>query len=531
MYIPLILCFLAINVSLNGNPIPASEMSLEQKLQEHIKYNANGPNLIGHILIEDRTNGITESTWLYVKKALEYYREKKPAFVILELNTPGGEVFAAQKISDALKELDTQTDIPVVAFINNWAISAGAMLAYSCRFITITKDASMGAAEPVLASETGEMKSASEKVNSAIRTDFANRASFYDRNPYIAEGMVDKDIILVQREGKIIKVDSDSDIRTSGSHPDILIKAKGKLLTLNAKEMIQDGVADIMLQPAKLEPITAAEKESGKWPASQMLLFQYPFFKQIPEATIDSYQMDWKTRFFVILATPLVSSLLVLGLMFGIYLEMSSGGFGFAATIALLCLFLIVLSYLSLDIANWLEVILLLTGIVILLTDFFWLPTFGLFGVIGAIFFLIGFFGMLLPELSSLTFHYNPDAVNAAGEALLNRVIWLSGTLVVGLVLILLLSRFVTPKFSAWSRLVLTGSEQNAAQGYIAGEDPKNLPLPGSKGEVVSTLRPAGKVLINDTLYDAISAGSFIEKGTPIIVASLEGSVIVVEKS
>ena len=110
---------------------------------------------------------------------MDHFKETKPIFVILELNTPGGEVFAAQNISDALKELDTQYQIPVVCFINNWAISAGAMLAYSCRYITVVKDASMGAAAPVIASETGEMKEASEKINSALRTDFANRAAFF----------------------------------------------------------------------------------------------------------------------------------------------------------------------------------------------------------------------------------------------------------------------------------------------------------------------------------------------------------------
>lgn len=511
-----------------SSSLAISEITFEKQLEKHIRFNADGPNTIGRILIEERTSGISESTWLYVKKALEYYRTSKPAFIILELNTPGGEVFASQKISDALKEMDTQANIPVVAFINNWAISAGAMLAYSCRFIAITKDASMGAAEPVLAGQSGEMKEASEKINSALRTDFANRARFFDRNPYLAEGMVDKDIILVMRHGKIIKLDSDSQIRTTGADPDTLIKAKGKLLTLNAEQLMQYGVADLMVLPTQLTPITEAEMESGQWPAKKSLLFQAPFFAKIPQATIDTYQMDWKTRFFVILATPLVSSLLLLGLMFGIYMEMSSPGFGIPGTIALFCLFLIILSTLSLDIANWLEVILLFTGLAIVAIDLFLLPTFGLLGFIGTVFFLVGLFGMLLPGISSVDFDFDTKTWNTAGEAFLSRVAWLSGTFLAGIILMVLMGRFVTPRFAAWNRLVLTGSEQNASQGYIAGEDPKKLPQPGQKGEVLSTLRPAGKVIIDGTIYDAMSSGNFIEKGTPVVVAHLEGSVIVV---
>ena len=53
---------------------------------------------------------------------------------------------------------------------------------------------------------------------------------------------------------------------------------------------------------------------------------------------------------------------------------------------------------------------------------------------------------------------------------------------------------------------------------------------PGRKGRVIATLRPAGKVVLNDIIYDAMSDGNFIERGENIIVVRLEGSVIVVNK-
>lgn len=502
---------------------------LEEKLKAHIKFNSTGTNWVGHISIDDRTSGISQSTWLYVKKALDHYKELKPSFIILELNTPGGEVFAAQKISDALKELDTQYEIPTVAFINNWAISAGAMLAYSSRFIAIAKDASMGAAEPVLASQTGEMKEASEKINSALRTDFANRAQFFDRNPNIAEAMVDKDIILVMRDGKIIKLDAESQIRSGSNDPDIIISPKGKLLTLTADQLMEYHVADMLLSPVKLPEITAAEREAGKWPANKMLLFQQPFFNKIPDAQVDSYRMDWKTQFFVFLASPVVSSLLLLGLMMGFYLELSNPGFGLPATLAFVCLFLIVLSTLSLEIANWLEVILLVTGLLVIVVDLFVLPTFGLLGIVGVILFLAGLFGMLLPGIGSISFDYDTKTVNAAGAEVLTRLAWLGATMVIGFLLIMLLSRYVTPSIATWSRLVLTGHEQEASQGYVAGESVHKLPKPGTKGVVFSTLRPAGKVRIQENIYDALTSGNFIEQGTPVVVTRLDGSVIVVD--
>jgi membrane-bound serine protease (ClpP class) len=500
-----------------------STLDLNLQLREQIKFKTDATNHVGHILIDDRTNGISDSTWLYVKKALDQYRESKPIFIILELNTPGGEVYAAQKISDALKEMDIQSDIPIVTFINNWAISAGAMLAYSTRFITITKDASMGAAEPVLSTQTGEMKEASEKINSAMRADFANRARYFDRNPYIAEGMVDKDIILVKRDGQIIKVDAENQIKTT----DTLIKAKGKLLTLNAQQLMEDKVANILLSPTKLPFITEQERDAGKWPGEKMLLFQAPFFKEIPNVEIDSYRMDWKTKFFVFLANPFVASLLVLGLMLGFYMEMSHPGLGFPAGLALICLFLIILSNLSLQIANWLEVIFLLTGLLIIMVDLFLLPTFGLLGFVGVLLFLGGLFAMMLPGLNSVNFDYDTSTFNAAGIVFIERLALLCATLLFGILLMILIGRYITPKLGAWSKLVLTGHEQ---EGYVAGWNPEKLPKVGTAGEVTSTLRPAGKVTIGDDIYDAITDGIFLEKGTAIVIKRIEGSVLVVEE-
>lgn len=500
-----------------------SSESVDQKLAEYIKFDPAGENLVGWISIEDHSSEINQATFLYVKTALEHYKKVKPIFIVLELNTPGGEVFAAQKISDMLKEMDIQEKIPVVAFINNWAISAGAMLAYSCRYITVVKDASMGAAEPITIGESGKVESVSEKVNSALRADFGNRAAFFGRNPVIAEAMVDKDIILVWRQGQVIKLEKEDQIQPT----DTVVSAKGKLLTLTSEEMMKYGVADLLLPPVRLEPITPKELDSEKWPASKTLLFTYPFFKEIPHATVDKYRMDWKMQFFALLASPAVSSLLYLGLMLGLYMEISNPGLGLPGTLAITCLFLITLSSFALEIANWLELILLLAGLAIILVEVFILPTFGLLGFIGIVFFLMGLFGMMLPGWDAISFEIDTQTLNAAGEVFFNRLAWLGGTTVVALLIIAVLSRYAAPNFAAFRRFVLSGNEQ---VGYIAGDSPAELPKAGEQGEVLATLRPAGKIVIRDKIYDAISYGSFIEKGQKIVVDRLEGSVIVVSK-
>lgn len=510
--------------------LQTSPQALQDKFRKFIRFNPDGLNRIGYLYVGDRESMISEATWLYIRKALDYYQQQRPVLIVLELNTPGGEVFAAQKISDALKEMDTQYGVPVVAFINNWAISAGAMLTYSCRFITAVKDASMGAAAPVYAGEGGQMHEASEKVNSALRSDFASRARFFDRNPLIAEAMVDKDLFIVLRHGRIVKLDSESQLRTTGPYPDIVISPKGKLLTLNADELLEYGVADLVLPPEKLVTVTEEEKKSGHWPADRMLLFHVAPFSEIPQATIDAYQMDWKTSFFVFLATPIISSLLFMGLIVGGYLEINHPGFGLPGMVAGVCLFLIILSSFSLEAAKWLELILLLTGIILILVELFVLPTVGILAVLGIILTLMGLFGLMLPNIRSVHFDYDTNTLNAAGQYFMQRLAWLSATFIFSTAIIAVLARYVAPSFTGFNRFILAGHEQEAARGFVAGENPDLLPQPQTIGEALTPLKPSGKILVNDKVYEAVSTGDWIDAGAEVVVVRLEGNVIRVNR-
>ncbi len=506
---------------------PEPKSSFEEQLAEHIKFNSAGSNKIGLIKIDDRTHGINQSTWIYVKAALDHYKlpENKPAFIILELNTPGGEVFSSQKISDALKEMDTNYGVPIVAHIDNWAISAGAMLAYSCRFITVVKDASMGAAEPVFQGEGGQMQTASEKINSALRTDFANRAGFFDRDPLLAMAMVDKDMLLVKRYGKIVKLDSEEEIRKTGLDPDEVISMPGKLLTLSSEEMMELGVADTRLLPERLSPITEEELTTGQWPASKSLLFTHPFFKEIPNATIDPVEISWQLEFLAFLAVPAVASVLFLGMMMGGYLEINSPGFGLPGTVALICFSLIVLSSFAMEAASWLELIMVLAGLGLIGLELFVLPGFGLPGFLGVILFVGGLFALMLPALGDVSYDIDGETFNAAGQEFMLRLTWLCGTVVVGLILIAVLARYVMPKMTFFRRLALVEDQE----GYVASAHKEELPEVGAEGVVMATLRPSGKVEIGGSVYDAQSRGGFIEKGKAIIVAYIEGSKIVVK--
>jgi membrane-bound serine protease (ClpP class) len=65
-------------------------------------------------------------------------------------------------------------------------------------------------------------------------------------------------------------------------------------------------------------------------------------------------------------------------------------------------------------------------------------------------------------------------------------------------------------------------------QGYTSNFLVK--PMIGRTGEAYTVLRPSGKVMIEDTLYDASTRGDFVDKGSSIVVVDQEGSSLRVRK-
>ena len=110
----------------------------------------------------------------------------------------------------------------------------------------------------------------------------------------------------------------------------------------------------------------------------------------------------------------------------------------------------------------------------------------------------------------------------------MHRLAWLCGGFFFSLGGVVVFGRYVLPGFSGFRRFILVGHEQEAAQGFIAGENPLDLPQVGTPGTVFSSLRPSGKIRVEERIYDAVSMGDFIEAGEPIFVDRLDGSVIVV---
>ncbi len=368
------------------------------------------------------------------------------------------------------------------------------------------------------------MESAPEKIVSALRAEFASLAKFYGRNPLIAEAMVDKDILLMKRQGEIVRLRDENEIK-KGKNADELITAPGKLLTLDAEQLMQLKVVDLMLPITMHHEASPEQLDTGEWPASQSPLFSYPFFSKIPQATI-VYYSDWKIDFFAFLTNPLIASLLMMGLMIGVYMEVSHPGFGLPGIMALTCLALILLSNFAATAINWLEILLVVLGILLLLAEIFILPGFGVVGILGILLIVFGLGATMLPAMRATDFSWDWHQWSLHTFEFFERLIYYVVALILSILIIAVFARFATPRLLRRSRIVHQGDQE----GSVAGPETKSLPPLGSEGEAFTSLRPGGKVFIENQLYDALAEATYIDKGEKVIVVKIEGSAIIVAK-
>lgn len=235
------------NVIITPDPSPVEINCAEYD----VAYNAIGrKNMVSLLTIGDEI--VSDYETQAFEEAIVEEADKGPLFILIEIDTPGGEVDLCKRLCAAITELRF---CPTVAYIkggkNGGAYSAGAAVSLACDKIYMAPATSIGAATSFAVTDEGyayDLKeiygeTIGEKFNSAWRSYFASLAQQNDRSGAIARAMVDKDInvIEVQRNGQSLYVES-KDRRPS----DILIRTlckPGELLTLSAPEAFECDVA------------------------------------------------------------------------------------------------------------------------------------------------------------------------------------------------------------------------------------------------------------------------------------------------
>lgn len=316
----------------------------------------------------------------YIKKAIKKAADEGASLIILELDTPGGLLSSALSIKNSIIE----SDVPVVAYINKNALSAGALISLSCEAIYMSDGSIIGAATPVYM-KGDEIEKAGEKEISAMRAAMRSSAERNKKNVRVAEAMVDETIVLTKKNDGI-----DLDDKT--------------LLTLSTEEALKVNIAD-----GKANSITDIIKLRN--------LSENSVIKNVEEE-----KYDYILRFLI---NPVVLSALISIGIIGVYIELKTPGFGIGGVISIIAFSIFFFAQIFVGDSGFLAPAIFFLGVVLLAIEIFVIPGFGITGI-------LGIFGIVAGIFMSF-------GINNIAQATL--VVFVS--LISDIILIIILARFI----------------------------------------------------------------------------------------
>ena len=267
---------------------------------------------------------IDPSSQRLVVLGLEKAAKAEADYVLLDINTYGGAVNAADSIRAAILRYDK----PVVAYVNMQAASAGALISIACDSIYMRTGSSIGAATVV--NQTGEV--APDKYQSFMRGMMRATAKANGRDPEIAESMVDT----------------------------------ANVLSLTPDEAMEVGYCEgIAEEVSDVARIVAGDNEF--------------IIKDMED------DMTWLDRLIQFLLNPLLQSIFMMMIIGGIFVEIRTPGIGLPLLTAVVgALLYFAPGYLGNLVSYW-EILLFVVGIILIAMEIFVLPGFGVCGITGII--------------------------------------------------------------------------------------------------------------------------------------------------
>lgn len=434
--------------------------------------------LIYHFYIREE---IGPPIWRQTQKAFAEAEKLNATCIIIHMNTYGGLVDAA----DSIRTKILYSRIPVYAFIDNNAASAGALIAIACDSIYMRSGANIGAATVVTADGTpapdkyqaymrATMRSTAEAHGKIKRVINGDTSEVWFRDPAVAEAMVDPSIYI---EGII---------------------DTGKVLTFTVNEAIAHHYCEAMAE--NIDDIIVRHNHS-----------QYE---------IVEYKNSTLDKFINFLISPVIQGLLIMLIVGGIYFELQTPGIGFpiAAAIVGAMLYFAPL-YMEGLAENW-EILIFIAGIILIGIEIFAIPGFGITGIAGII---LVFASFMLSMVDNIVFTYDSRGLPEMAKAF--AIVGASSLLSFAASIYLARRLITSPAFPG----IALNTIQDTKEGFLSF-DPELAKLKGRSGAAFTDLRPAGKIVIDDEIYDAIAETGFIEKGKEITVVKFETGQLYVRK-
>jgi len=409
---------------------------------------------------------IAPPVWRTTKLAIENAEKYDADLIVIQMNTYGGMLDAA----DSIRTKILDSDIPIYVFIDKNAASAGALISIACDSIYMAPGASIGAATVV----DQEGKVLPDKYQSYMRSMMRSTAEAKGRNPEIAQAMVDPKLFVAG------------------------VSDSGQVLTFTVSEAIEHDFCR-----AEVDNMDELLKHAG-----------------YNNYTLIEHKISATDRMIGWLINPMVSGVLIMILIGGIYFELQSPGIGFpiAASIIAALLYFAPL-YLEGLANNW-EILIFIFGLVLLAVEIFAIPGFGVFGLAGITFMLTG---LTLSMVGTVGPGFLDIDTNGIVSAFLIVIIAFFIAIVSS---IIISKQLFTSTF--FGHLALD-KVQNVEEGYTSALNSYTQVI-GKYGVAYTVLRPSGKVMINKELYDATARSGMIEKGDNIVVYKYQNAQLIVEK-
>ena len=467
------------------------------------------------VYVIDIRNEIGSGLGTYISDGIQVAEEAGADAIVFDVDTPGGRVDSAVNIIRSIQD----TQVPTIAFVNRQAISAGAMISIACNQIVMTSGGTIGDSAPV----NIQGQEVGEKAISYIQGTIRATAEREDRNPDIAEAMVDKELVLVKlTDGQIVKLlpEEYAAREEAGEEMEILC-AQGKLLTLSTKQALEYNFADTQAETLTelLVQYQIVEVAGNKLPLTEegiarrqraYGLSEVMPLKTLAEARVVAVEATLADKIVFFLTNPVISSLLLsLGIL-GIFIEIRSPGFGVPGFIGLLCVGLFFGGHMLTKIgAEW-AFLLFLIGIGLIALEVFVIPGFGVAGVLGITFMLGSAFFVFDKAYDFRT-----------------AILWLSTSVILSAALIIL-AVFLLPETQLFRRFALS-TVMDAEMGYHASSLENFQNYLGQSGIALTPLRPSGTARIANKRVDVVTAGDFIPQNSTIKVIEVEGPKVFVE--
>lgn len=411
---------------------------------------------------------IAPPVWHITKNSLQEAKDTAADLILIHMNTYGGMVETADSIRTAI----LQSPIPVWVFIDNNAASAGALISIACDSIYMRSGANIGAATVV--NQTGEAMP--DKYQSYMRSMMRSTAEANGRNPKIAEGMVDPRV----------KIPGVSD--------------SGRVITFTTSEAIENGFCE-----GTAESIQELLNNAG--------IKNYEMLK---------FELSTTDRIIRFLINPIVSGVLIMVIIGGIYFELQSPGIGFPIGASILAAMLYFAPlYIEGLAANW-EIILFIIGVILVAVEIFAIPGFGVAGISGITLIVAG---LALSMIDNIGFEMGSFPLGELVSALFIVVI---ASFLSLLGSILLSKQLFSTESKFFGGLALAATQEKS-EGYTSAVSTYSSMI-GQQGTAKTVLRPSGKILIDDETYDATAESGYIEKGEQVKVTQYMNAQLFVRK-